>query len=1083
MKRLICTILALMLALSLSSPALAAEGSDGVKITWLSVPGEPVRYIDELGWLELQKEDQEDYSGYTDTYIDLVTCAVQEYDFVSSFSEGLACVGKRDGRDADGYWKYKWGYINTSGEVVVPLEYDSANNFFEGLARVGKYDAGGNMKYGYINTSGEVVIPLEYDSAYSFSEGLAQVEKNGKYGYVNTSGKVVIPLEYVGATSFSDGMAMVGKIDADLHFKRGYINTSGEVVVSLEYEDVYSFSEGLARVIKVDSDWNWKYGFVNTSGKVAVPPEYDEARDFSEGLACVGKRDGGIMKYGYINTSGEVVVPLEYDNASDFSDGMAMVGKRDADGNRKYGFVNTSGKVVVPLEYDNADSFFEGLALVAKADVDGQWKSGYINTSGEVVIPLKYDDLAFRFHEGLAWVGRRDADGNYKYGYINTSGETVVPLQYDYAYYFSDGLARVGKRGADGNMKYGFVNTKGEVIVPLEYDGAYQVGSSRYCCVKKGDSYGIFENPYASPSYSYSTVGVADAGYTKAVDTAGGEAEKVYKLAEGLYYVIVQDGSGVLVKAVVRDGQEVWTAVESGEPLGQEELDGYVARELSEPNIQVDFERAAQVTNGRELADSVREMLANIDGLTPNDPAKAALTQYIEAGLSTVCSDAIKGRDNVLTLSADSAGALMGDAAAASRELNDILLETGVTLNKEIVPVSRLLWSDVDLNVAIQVVLSQDLAGILLGRVELLLGDGSHLIALDGTSLDALIRDYGGITIQLSKNGEVYTVTFVDSRGEVIDRLNAPVTIGLPAASATGTVMASYAGGSTNWGGQYDASSGILSFDAYYSGTYEVVDNDAQINDIGDMDSETQSAIKFLVSKGFMSADGGNFDPYGAVKRYHFTKSLVGMFFALNNEAVSTFTDVPQDSQYYVYVASGQASNLVTGVSATEFAGERELTIEQMLTLTGRTLQEQRDYAPPQDPETYLGVFADGQTVADWARLHTALSVREGLVTAGGMLTPQASVTRAQAAVILYRLFLKLHAVRPVALPLPETSEDEPVPDTPGTDATEPDTPEPGEKSGIDWTVAILSTVAGASVVAIGVMTFMLVRSKKGKKK
>ena len=285
-------VLTLLLVLSLSSPALAAEEADAtdeIKITWLSVPGEPSNYIDELGWLELS-------NGFDYTYMDLATGAMQEYDYVDSFSEGLA--------------------------------------------RVGKGDADWNMKLGYINTSGEVVIPLQYDFAVNFSEGLAWVGKR-------------------------------------------------------------------------DADWN--------------------------------------MKYGYINTVGEVVVPLEYDDASDFSDGMAMVGKRDADGNWKYGYINTSGEVVIPLQYDFAVNFSEGLACVRKRDADGNRKSGYINTSGEIVIPLQYDEASV-FSEGLAWVAE--------------------------------------------SWKHGFINTDGDVVVPLEYYDAGYLGSSRYCWVNKGTSYGIFENPY-----------------------------------------------------------------------------------------------------------------------------------------------------------------------------------------------------------------------------------------------------------------------------------------------------------------------------------------------------------------------------------------------------------------------------------------------------------------------------------------------------------------------------------------------------------------------------------------------------------
>jgi hypothetical protein len=51
------------------------------------------------------------------------------------FAEGLAAVRLRD----------KWGYINSTGKLVVPLEFDEAEPFTEGLAviRVGS-------KYGYI---------------------------------------------------------------------------------------------------------------------------------------------------------------------------------------------------------------------------------------------------------------------------------------------------------------------------------------------------------------------------------------------------------------------------------------------------------------------------------------------------------------------------------------------------------------------------------------------------------------------------------------------------------------------------------------------------------------------------------------------------------------------------------------------------------------------------------------------------------------------------------------------------------------------------------------------------------------------
>ena len=107
------------------------------------------------------------------------------------------------------------------------MEYDTStdgeDDFSEGLARVGKNDADENWKYGYIDKSGEVVLPLEYDYAEYISEELFKVVEvdvygNWKAGYINKNGEVVVPLElgYVDSErSFVDGLMAVGKQDAD----------------------------------------------------------------------------------------------------------------------------------------------------------------------------------------------------------------------------------------------------------------------------------------------------------------------------------------------------------------------------------------------------------------------------------------------------------------------------------------------------------------------------------------------------------------------------------------------------------------------------------------------------------------------------------------------------------------------------------------------------------------------------------------------------------------------------------------------------------------------------------------------------
>src|ERR1700693_1991299 len=64
----------------------------------------------------------------------------------------------------------KFGYIDRTGKIIIPLQFDGANEFHEGLALVTA-----NGKKLFIDTTGRVVIKPDFDIVYDFSEGLAAV--------------------------------------------------------------------------------------------------------------------------------------------------------------------------------------------------------------------------------------------------------------------------------------------------------------------------------------------------------------------------------------------------------------------------------------------------------------------------------------------------------------------------------------------------------------------------------------------------------------------------------------------------------------------------------------------------------------------------------------------------------------------------------------------------------------------------------------------------------------------------------------------------------------------------------------------
>ena len=87
--------------------------------------------------------------------------------------------------------------IGHDGEVRATLDYHLWDEFSEGLI-VAEQDG----KFGYVNTSGELVIPCEFEWACPFKEGLAWVKGDEYYGFINRSGEFVIPPKYVSNSEY-----------------------------------------------------------------------------------------------------------------------------------------------------------------------------------------------------------------------------------------------------------------------------------------------------------------------------------------------------------------------------------------------------------------------------------------------------------------------------------------------------------------------------------------------------------------------------------------------------------------------------------------------------------------------------------------------------------------------------------------------------------------------------------------------------------------------------------------------------------------------------------------------------------------
>jgi hypothetical protein len=188
---------------------------------------------------------------------------------IRPFSDGLAAARKGD----------RWGYLDHSMKWVIEPAFHLAEEFSNGLAAVAMAErppsrwAGrelmdwlknGKLKWGYIDSTGKLVIPYQFAAGGAYSEELipVQLETGGKWGYVDKSGKVVIEPKFDYAWRFSEGRGrvLVGE-------KFGYVDKTGKLVIEPKFDTAWEFSKGLARV-----GIGNKEGYINHDGKYIWEP-------------------------------------------------------------------------------------------------------------------------------------------------------------------------------------------------------------------------------------------------------------------------------------------------------------------------------------------------------------------------------------------------------------------------------------------------------------------------------------------------------------------------------------------------------------------------------------------------------------------------------------------------------------------------------------------------------------------------------------------------------------------------------------------------------------------------------------------
>jgi len=173
--------------------------------------------------------------------------------------------------------------------------------------------------------------------------------------------------------------------------------------------------------------------------------------------------------------------------------------------------------------------------------------------------------------------------------------------------------------------------------------------------------------------------------------------------------------------------------------------------------------------------------------------------------------------------------------------------------------------------------------------------------------------------------------------------------------------------------------------------------------------------IETMLARGLVAGvSPDEFAPDRTVTRAEFATLLVrAVGIPVSPALRSSFADVSAGAWYAAVVAAAAKNGLVSGYSATSFGPEDEITREQMAAMIDRAFAYAGKSITLSETETgeQLARFTDAPAVSAWARESVARSLARGIVKGRTptAIVPQGTATRAEAAVMVLRMYERLH--------------------------------------------------------------------------
>lgn len=206
--------------------------------------------------------------------------------------------------------------------------------------------------------------------------------------------------------------------------------------------------------------------------------------------------------------------------------------------------------------------------------------------------------------------------------------------------------------------------------------------------------------------------------------------------------------------------------------------------------------------------------------------------------------------------------------------------------------------------------------------------------------------------------------------------------------------------------GRYNPAMGKVIFTTTHFSSYAVTFVKKTFNDIQNY-PWARKQIEVMASKGIINGTTTTtYSPQNNITRADFMMLLIKTL-GLTAEIDSNFADVKPTDYYYEAVGIAKKLGIATGTGDNRFNPRVQISRQDMMVLVERALKVAKKISTT-GTMSDLSSFVDASQVSGYAVEGVATLIKEGIIQgSGNMINPRGNATRAETAVIIYRIYNK----------------------------------------------------------------------------